>query len=83
MDLNTIYSYSNTFLNNKNIIKGRVRVIQKKKKVTFDSRVGVILIACCNDIPQPLKEILWYGDEDYLNFRDELRRSGSYDILFS
>ena len=32
MDLNTIYSYSNTFLNNKNVIKGRVRVIQKKRE---------------------------------------------------
>ena len=82
MDLNTIYSYSNN-LNNKNTIKGRVRVIQKKKKVTFDSRVAVVLIASCSELSESLKNVLWYGDEDYLNFRDEVRKSGSYEILFS
>ena len=83
MDLNTIYSYSNTFLNNKNVIKGRVRVIQKKKKVTFSSSVAVVLIASCSELSESLKSVLWYGDEDYLNFRDEVRRSESYEILFS
>ena len=82
MDLNTIYSYSN-LLNNKNVIKGNVKLIPLKKKVTFDSKVAVILIASCNEISQHLKDILWYGDEDYLNFRDEVRRSRSYEILFS
>tara|TARA_Y100000816_G_C25552763_1_gene299130 strand:+ start:49 stop:300 length:252 start_codon:yes stop_codon:yes gene_type:complete len=83
MDLNTIYSYSNTFLNNKNVIKGRVNIIKRKKKVTFNSSVAVILIANCSEISQHLKDILWYGDEDYLNFRDEVRRTTSYEILFS
>ena len=82
MDLNTIYSYSNN-LNNKNVIKGNVRVIKQKKKVTFDNRVGVILISSCSELTQSLKDILWYGDEDYLNFRDEVRRSRSYECLFS
>ena len=82
MDLNTIYSYSNN-LNNQNIIKGRVRVIQTKKKVTFNNSVAVILIANCSEISQHLKDILWYGDQDYLHFRDEVRRSNSYEYLFS
>ena len=81
----TIFSYSNLLnnKNNKNIIKGKVRVIQKKKKVTFDSRVAVILIASCSDLSKSLKSLLWYDDEDYLNFRDEVRRSESYEVLFS
>ena len=83
MDLNTIYSYSNIFLNKKNVIKGSVHIIKQKKKVTFDSRVGVILIASCTEITESLKNILWYCDEDYLNFKHELLRSPSYDSLFS
>ena len=51
-------------------------------QVTFSSSVAVVLIASCSELSESLKSVLWYGDEDYLNFRDEVRRRNHMKFYF-
>lgn len=57
----------------KETVEGNAEII--KKKVTFNSKVSVILISTLDEYSSFIKELLWYTNDDYKLFKKYYSRN--------